>query len=122
MFKHYLLVFVGAGLGGVLRYVISNFIQWDGTSFPWGTFTINLLGCVLLGFVLGFVVKQEHFSYEYKLLLATGICGGFTTFSALSAEALQLIKQGQLSMAITYILASVLLGVVACFGGGWLGR
>jgi fluoride exporter len=122
MFKYYLLVFVGAGLGGVLRYAISNYIQWNGTSFPWGTFTVNVLGCALLGFVLGFITKQEHFAYEYKLLLATGICGGFTTFSALSAEAMQLIKQGQWSMAITYIAASMLLGVIACFGGGLVSR
>jgi CrcB protein len=112
--KNIILVFLGAGFGGVLRYAIGNIIKWNGTSFPWATFVVNIIGSFLIGIILAYSLKNETFSTNYKLLLTTGICGGFTTFSALSAESLQLIKQGNWMLALAYIICSIVLGIVAC--------
>ncbi len=112
--KNIILVFLGAGFGGVLRYAIGNIIKWNGTNFPWATFVVNIIGSFLIGIILAYSLKNEIFSTNYKLLLTTGICGGFTTFSALSAESLQLIKQGNWMLALAYIICSIVLGIVAC--------
>jgi CrcB protein len=112
--KNIILVFLGAGFGGVLRYAIGNIIKWNGTNFPWATFAVNIIGCFLIGLILAYSLKNETFSTNYKLLLTTGVCGGFTTFSALSAESLQLIKQGNWMLALAYIICSIVLGIVAC--------
>jgi CrcB protein len=112
--KNIILVFLGAGFGGVLRYAIGNIIKWNSTSFPWATFVVNIIGSFLIGIILAYSLKNEIFSTNYKLLLTTGICGGFTTFSALSAESLQLIKQGNWMLALAYIICSIVLGIAAC--------
>jgi CrcB protein len=112
--KNIILVFLGAGFGGVLRYAIGNIIKWNGTNFPWATFVVNIIGSFLIGIILAYSLKNETFTTNYKLLLTTGICGGFTTFSALSAESLQLIKQGNWMLALAYIICSIVLGIVAC--------
>jgi CrcB protein len=112
--KNIILVFLGAGFGGVLRYAIGNIIKWNGTSFPWATFVVNIIGSFLIGIILAYSLKNETFTTNYKLLLTTGICGGFTTFSALSAESLQLIKQGNWMLALAYIICSIVLGIAAC--------
>jgi CrcB protein len=112
--KNIILVFLGAGFGGVLRYAIGNIIKWNGTSFPWATFVVNIIGSFLIGIILAYSLKNETFTTNYKLLLTTGVCGGFTTFSALSAESLQLIKQGNWMLALAYIICSIVLGIVAC--------
>jgi CrcB protein len=112
--KNIILVFLGAGFGGVLRYAIGNIIKWNGTNFPWATFVVNIIGSFLIGIILAYSLKNETFSTNYKLLLTTGVCGGFTTFSALSAESLQLIKQGNWMLALAYIICSIVLGIVAC--------
>jgi CrcB protein len=112
--KNIILVFLGAGFGGVLRYAIGNIIKWNGTNFPWATFVVNIIGSFLIGLILAYSLKNETFSTNYKLLLTTGVCGGFTTFSALSAESLQLIKQGNWMLALAYIICSIVLGIVAC--------
>jgi CrcB protein len=112
--KNIILVFLGAGFGGVLRYAIGNIIKWNGTNFPWATFVVNIIGSFLIGIILAYSLKNETFTTNYKLLLTTGVCGGFTTFSALSAESLQLIKQGNWMLALAYIICSIVLGIVAC--------
>ncbi len=112
--KNIILVFLGTGFGGVLRYAIGNIIKWNSTSFPWATFVVNIIGSFLIGIILAYSLKNEIFSTNYKLLLTTGICGGFTTFSALSAESLQLIKQGNWMLALAYIICSIVLGIAAC--------
>jgi fluoride exporter len=118
--KNFLLVFLGAGIGGVLRYAIGSVVKWNGTSFPWATFIVNILGCFIIGLVIAFANKNNFFADNFKLMLATGLCGGFTTFSAISLESLQLIKQANIHTALVYIVCSLLFGIAACAIGFWI--
>jgi fluoride exporter len=112
--KNIIQVFIGAGIGGALRYGIGTLLKWNGTSFPWATFMVNCIGSFVIGLALAYANKNNFFADNYKLIITTGICGGFTTFSAISAESMQLIKQGNLQLAFTYILFSLLIGVAVC--------
>ncbi|MEO5905997.1 MAG: fluoride efflux transporter CrcB [Saprospiraceae bacterium] len=110
-----LLMLVGTGsfLGGILRYSMSQWIEQKfPTAFPYGTFMINIIGCLLIGVMFGFAEKNNVLP-EWKLFLATGLLGGFTTFSAFSNESISLIREGQTGIAIAYIVASVLVGLLA---------
>ena len=113
------LIVVGAGsfIGGGLRYLVSQFIQGRIlSSFPFGTFGVNIIGCLLIGLVYG-LSERGNVSAEWRLFLATGILGGFTTFSAFSFETVTLIRDGQFWYALAYICLSVMVGVVATFIG-----
>lgn len=110
---------VGAGsfIGGVLRYLISQFIQLkSSTSFPFGTLGVNILGCFLIGIVFT-LSSRGSISQEWKFFIATGILGGFTTFSAFASESLTLFREGQFGLAAAYIASSVILGLLATFIG-----
>lgn len=112
-----LLVFAGSATGGTLRYLISGWIQHhNSTKIPIGTFSVNILGCFILGMLLESFLKTDN-PDQLKLLLVTGFCGGFTTFSAFSFENLELIKNGSYWMALLYIVISVILGVLATLAG-----
>jgi len=111
------MVLVGSATGGTFRYLISGWIQqYNSTKIPLGTFIVNILGCFILGIILESILKNNH-SDQFKLLLITGFCGGFTTFSAFSFENLELIKNGEYLMAFLYIVISVVLGILATWGG-----
>ena len=116
MLKSIALAGIGGAVGSIVRYIFSIVINkhFSG-SFPLATFIVNMSGCLLIGFLIGYFYKhpQEHL----KLLLVTGLCGGFTTFSAFSSENLTLIQNGLTINAFLYILLSVLLGVALV----WLG-
>jgi CrcB protein len=101
-----LLVALGGALGAVTRYLFSNFIPFDGQQFPWATFLINTLGSLLIAI---FFVKfgQEESNLPLKLLLMTGFCGGFTTFSTFSFETIKLIQNRQFVLTIIYVFGSV---------------
>jgi len=115
-----LLITFGSAIGGLTRYLLSTIIQTKTTSpFPIHTFTINLLGCFLIGLVFGLFSKGQ-ISNEWKLFLATGILGGFTTFSAFSMETLTLFKEGYTGYALLYIFASVFLGLLLTYLAYWL--
>jgi len=119
-----LLLFVGIGsfIGGILRYLISQFIQTKFLStFPYGTLSVNVLGCLVIGLVLAWS-EHTNLTPEWRLFLATGICGGFTTFSAFSSETFSLLRDGQVWYASAYILMSLILGVLATFIGYSLPR
>ena len=106
---------IGSFLGGVSRYLLSLLIQAKTTTnFPLGTLIINIVGCFFIGIVLGFFEKGQ-ISHEWKLFLATGFLGGFTTFSAFSSETFMLFREGYVGYALCYILASVLLGLLATY-------
>ena len=112
-------VMIGAGsfIGGVLRYLLSQIINAKSISaFPYGTFTVNVIGCFVIGVVIS-LADRHSISNEWKLFLATGICGGFTTFSAFSMETFSLLRSGQTTIALLYITSSLLLGVVATWAG-----
>ncbi|RAU82610.1 fluoride efflux transporter CrcB [Pontibacter arcticus] len=114
-----ILLAIGAGsfIGGVLRYLVSLLITSRSiTQFPVGTLTVNLLGCLLIGVVYGLAGKGTLTS-EWRLFLATGVLGGFTTFSAFSLETVDLLKQGNLLYAFAYVLASIVLGLMATYLG-----
>ena len=115
MVKNFLLVGFGGGIGSMLRYAAYLFLS--NKNFPFATFTVNIFGSFIIGLVLAMNIKDEVFLNNWKLFLATGICGGFTTFSALSAENVALLQNGKYLIALGYIVASIVLGIAAA----WLG-
>ncbi|MFN5009108.1 MAG: fluoride efflux transporter CrcB [Bacteroidota bacterium] len=107
-----LLVIIGSAIGGGCRFWISTWMQKQlTTSFPIGTFTVNMLGCLAIGLVVGMAEKSSMNQTNLTLLLASGFCGGFTTFSAFALENIQLLKNGLNVQSATYIIVSVAVGV-----------
>ena len=115
--KQVLLVFVGGGVGSVLRYVVSKFIKTPHSGFPWSTFSVNVLGSLLIGILMGIALKNSSLSENQTLLLITGFCGGFTTFSAFAYENQIFLKEGDLTSFFIYTLGSIGLGLAAVFLG-----
>ena len=119
-----LILLAGAGsfVGGSLRYMLSLFIHSRSSSaFPFPTFVVNMIGCFAIGCL--FVLSEKfHLSNEIRVALITGLIGGFTTFSAFSIEAVQLIRNGRIGTAVTYILLSVVVGLIMTVLGMWLSR
>jgi CrcB protein len=117
--KILLYVFLGGGLGSVFRFLISNYTQklWNIKDFPLGTFTVNILGCFLIGLASAYFLKVDNC---LKFLIITGFCGGFTTFSAFSIENYGLWQEGNYFILATYIILSVLLGLMAVFAGFYI--
>lgn len=115
--KLILAIGTGSFIGGILRYLLSQFIQTKFLStFPFGTLGVNLLGCFAIGLVFG-LSDRGNLTQDWRLFLATGLCGGFTTFSAFSNETFGLLRDGQHWYAIAYIAASVVLGILSTFIG-----
>ncbi len=121
MMKQVLLVFVGGGLGSALRFLISKNLN-QVSSIPLGTLLVNFSGSLLIGFILGLGLKQEMLSPNTTLLLATGFCGGFTTFSAFSFENQALLKAGDYVNFGIYSAGSIFLGIAAVLIGMWLSK
>jgi CrcB protein len=118
--KSYLLVFLGAGIGGALRHGVNvGCARVCGTAFPWGTLTVNVLGSFIMGALAGWLAFKagEGWSQPLRLFLTTGILGGFTTFSAFSLDAVLIWERGQNGLAATYVAASVLLSIVGLVAG-----
>lgn len=115
LIKNFLLVAVGGSIGAVLRYSIS--LMFPNQSFPYSTLIINLVGSFLLGIILAMGLRNDTMPAGTRLFLATGICGGFTTFSGFSAENLDLLQVGKYNLAFVYIIASVVGGIVATWFG-----
>jgi fluoride exporter len=114
-----ILLVIGSGsfIGGIFRYLLSLFIQARFMlTFPFGTLSVNLIGCLLIGLLFGLSDKWS-LTQEWRLFLVTGLLGGFTTFSAFSIETVNLLQDGQLGHATAYVTASVVLGVLAAFIG-----
>ena len=115
MIKQILWVAAGGAIGSAARFLISRGLP--SSVFPWGTFFVNILGCLIIGVLLGLFERQYLTNPDFKLLLITGFCGGYTTFSAFSAENIQLLDSGQTLTAFLYIGASIFIGLFAL----WLG-
>ncbi|HNY02315.1 MAG TPA: fluoride efflux transporter CrcB [Bacteroidales bacterium] len=114
-----ILLAIGTGsfIGGTLRYLLSQFLQERALhSFPVGTFTVNILGCLAIGIVFGFS-DRGILGQEARMFLATGLLGGFTTFSAFSNESFMMLRDGQYTYAFLYIAGSLLIGIAATFLG-----
>ncbi|MDR0306241.1 MAG: fluoride efflux transporter CrcB [Chitinispirillales bacterium] len=106
---------IGSFIGGIFRYLLTLLIQTKSTAnFPSGTLIVNIIGCFFIGIVIGLFDKGQ-ISNEWKLFLATGVLGGFTTFSAFSNETLTLFREGQSAYALIYICASVIFGLLATY-------
>ena len=115
--KDFLLVFFGGGLGSGLRYLVTAAMNQYSKVLPFGTLTVNMLGCLLIGIILGYVQKENTLTSNQTILLVTGFCGGFTTFSAFANENLELIKNGEIFDFSMYSISSIVVGIVAVFVG-----
>jgi CrcB protein len=114
------LVFLGAGIGGLLRHGVNQFaMKWLGAGFPFGTLAINIVGSGLMGLVAGWFMFRSGAgtSGDLRLFLATGVLGGFTTFSAFSLDAVLLWQRGDIMLAGAYVLGSVAVSIAALIGG-----
>ena len=127
--REFLLVFLGGGCGSVIRYGISltrdhlrlnPLSQLGQTLLPWPTLTANVLGCLLIGLFYSLSARLG-WSPEVRLLLTTGLCGGFTTFSTFSSEGLTLLRAGHAGLFALYFALTLLLGLGAVALGAWLG-
>ena len=115
---------VGAGsfIGGVARYLVSIAMKGIGKGFPWATLTVNLLGCLLIGLMWGLLSRNATESTSWGLFLTVGLCGGFTTFSTFSKEALTMLQAGQIGGFATYVVVSVLAGIALAALGYYVAR
>ena len=120
--KQALLVFVGGGFGSVARYFLSKWLNNLESAIPYGTLIANIFGSLLIGIILGYFAKSSSISETQTLLLATGFCGGFTTFSAFAYENQLFLKNGDYFSLLSYTLGSLILGIVAVFLGLYLSK
>ena len=118
MIKTLLLVGTGGFLGSISRYLASRFMQNNFPSaFPYGTFFVNISGCFLIGLIYGLSEKSPFINSGWKMFLAVGFCGGFTTFSTFANENVALLRDGDLFHFMLYTGLSVFLGIAATFSG-----
>ena len=118
MIKSYLIVGLGGAAGSMLRYAVQRLLSiQNAAAFPTATLLVNILGCFLIGLLAGIVSRSLAWNEEMKLLLMTGFCGGFTTFSAFTLEGIGLLKENKTSLFIIYLTASVVGGLLATFIG-----
>ena len=117
MLKEIIAVFIGGGLGSILRYLVNKIEIISNNNFPYSTFISNFLGCFILGLVMGYFIKNENPNSILFIFLTVGLCGGFTTFSSFSNESLQLIQNGEIFTFLTYLLGSLVVGILSVYGG-----
>ena len=119
--KNLLLVFFGGGFGSVLRYIIGKYLNNTENGIPYGTFAANILGSLLIGVILGMAAKNDTLlSQSQTLLLATGFCGGFTTFSTFAYQNHMFLKSGDFSSFTLYTIGSFAVGILVVFLGIFL--
>lgn len=118
--KNLILVFIGGGIGSALRYVIGKWLNSSESGIPYGTFAANIIGSLLIGIILGLAAKNSTLSQNHTLLLATGFCGGFTTFSTFAYENHVFLKSGDFASFAFYTIGSFIIGFLAVFLGMFL--
>lgn len=117
MIKEIIAVFVGGGIGSLLRFLI-NKIEWLSIyNFNYSTLISNVLGCLILGLAVGYFLKNNNHNSITFIFLTVGLCGGFTTFSAFSMENLNIIQNGEFLKFFTYVMASLLSGILSVYAG-----
>lgn len=118
-------VFLGGGVGSVMRYLLTLLGRQQGWEAPWPTLAVNLLGCLLMGMLHTFLARSEEMR-EWAPLLTVGLCGGFTTFSTFGYEAQALFRDGRYIPFLLYVFGSVVIGVIAVGAGvrlaAWMER
>ncbi len=123
MIRNILMVGLGGGLGSIARYLCQKWFSENYPQhFPWGTFTVNVVGCLLIGIFWGLSFKTYAANETWKLFLMTGVCGGFTTFSAFTLESIGLLREQRTGLFFVYLGASILLGLLATYAGMKLSR
>lgn len=121
--KLLLLASAGGAIGAGARHLINvGFERWLGANFPWATLTVNIVGSALMGVLLELILLQYEGSPELRTFLATGLLGGFTTFSAFSLDVAVLAGRGEALSAFLYVLASVAVSILALYGGAMATR
>lgn len=120
---NYLAVGAGGAIGCCARYGVTQLVQQVyGREFPLATFIINVVGCLLMGWLFFLTLERLSLSPAWRAAILTGGLGGFTTFSTYSMEALLLAEDGEVRMAALYVAASVVAGLAAAYAGAWLAR
>ena len=120
---NFLIVFLGAGVGGALRHGVNTLgMRLLGTGFPYGTLTVNIVGSLLMGLLAGWFAQRGEAGQHFRLFLTTGILGGFTTFSTFSLDVAVLWERGAVGLCALYVALSLAVSVVALFFGLWLMR
>jgi CrcB protein len=118
MIKNFLIVGLGGAVGSMLRYAVQKIFQvQSAAAFPTGTLLVNIAGCFLIGILWSMISRSLTWNEEMKLLLMTGFCGGFTTFSAFTLEGIGLLKENKMALFLIYLTASVVGGLLATFIG-----
>ncbi|RFB80836.1 fluoride efflux transporter CrcB [Methylovirgula sp. 4M-Z18] len=115
-----LIVFFGGGVGSVFRHLVNVYAaKWLGTGWPWGTYTVNIVGSLVMGLLAGYFAFRAGVAWtqQGRLLLMTGILGGFTTFSAFSLDSILLWERGQIGYAVLYVTSSVFISLLALVAG-----
>ncbi len=116
-------VAAGGAIGASLRHLVGTAsLRILGSSFPWGTLFVNVFGSLLMGLFIAWLTKRTGTSNELRLFFATGVLGGFTTFSAFSLDVVNMVERGAMTSAFGYIAASVVISLAAVFIGLWFGR
>jgi CrcB protein len=123
MLKQIIIVAIGGAAGSVLRYLATIIsAKFYNNNFPFATFIVNIVGCLLIGILIGIFERTGSVNENIRLLLITGFCGGFTTFSAFSSENISLMQNGNTLLAVTYIVLSVTLGLLAVWFGLFISK
>jgi len=113
-----LLVALGGALGSVARYLVGGWIaDWMGTTFPYGTFAINLTASFIIGFFLAFAQDRAGLSPYWRLFIAVGFVGGYSTFSTYEYESIRLLQDGEFLLGAVYLVGSMTAGAIAAIGG-----
>ena len=116
--KTLVIIGLGGALGSIGRYLVQIAVgRYITVTFPLGTLIVNITGCFLIGLLYGLAERHAWMTMEWRLFLITGICGGYTTFSSYSYEGISLLRDGSYSYFFLYIASSVILGLLATFGG-----
>lgn len=114
----FLLVAIGGAIGAALRHLVGILtLKAFGPGFPWGTFTVNVVGSFVMGVIVELIARKFNASLEWRLFLMTGLLGGFTTFSSFSLDTAFLWERGETTFAFVYVMASVVIGIAALFAG-----